>query len=193
MIFCFLKFCIKKNESQTGVLANFLEWLDLDALKYKELNVYDKDKRQLFPSKWSINFSLYQEALAYAKKKSEKDNDLMKKISELRDQSKGQLNKLLSSPMQAKTYLDKDGNKLEVPPDSVQIVAGTMSKIKENMLTKIEKKKLLNYEKDLEELKALNNQLLDQMKEIMKDHQAKLKNDLIDQMKKIVEDLTVNK
>ena len=148
-----MKFCIKKNESQTGVLANFLEWLDLDALKYKELNVYDKDKRQLFPSKWSINFSLYQEALAYAKKKSEKDNDLMKKISELRDQSKGQLNKLLSSPMQAKTYLDKDGNKLEVPPDSVQIVAGTMSKIKENMLTKIEKKKLLNYEKDLEELK----------------------------------------
>ena len=187
-----MKFCIKKNESQTGVLANFLEWLDLDALKYKELNVYDKDKRQLFPSKWSINFSLYQEALAYAKKKSEKDNDLMKKISELRDQSKGQLNKLLSSPMQAKTYLDKDGNKLEVPPASVQIVAGTMSKIKENMLTKIEKKKLLNYEKDLEELKALNNQLLDQMKEIMKDHQAKLKNDLIDQMKKIVEDLTVN-
>ena len=179
--FCFLKFCIKKNESQTGFLARCLDWLDLDALKYKKLNVYDKDKRQLFSSKWSINFSLYQEALAYAKKKSEKDNDLMKKISELRDQSRGQLNKLLSSPIQAKTYLDKHGNKLEVPADS-----GTM-------LTEIEKKKLLNYEKDLEELKASNNQLLDQMKEIMKDHQAKLKNDLIDQMKKIVEDLTVNK
>ena len=55
-----------------------------------------------------------------------------------------------------------------------------------------DKKTLLNYEKDLEELKASNNQLLDQMKEIMKDHQA-MKNDLIDQMKKIVEDLTVNK
>ena len=118
-----------------------------------------------------------------SKKYSSKFHEFMKKISEIRDQSKGQFNKLLSSPIQTENcHKEHHANK---------------EKVSSQCFTKQEKTKILKYEKELgelkgafqiqsEEFKVMKN-LLDQMREIVKDQGKVLKNELVD-LKKIVED-----
>ena len=134
--------------------------LELDALKYKALSAYNPDRKViLLKQKRSINFSLYQEALVYAKKKSLEDNDFMKKISEYRNQSKGQLNKVLSSPIQSKSCLEEKH--------------ANMEKVSTDCFTKQEKKIFLKEFGELkQEFKALKTEIIE-LKKIMTDPMRK--------------------
>ena len=103
-IFLSLKFCIRKNDKKT--LWNCIDrWIELDALKQKDLYAYKDGITQ--KKNGSINFSLYQEAFEYVKNKSLEDIGFMKKISDYRDQSKGQLNKILSEFGEQKNELSE--------------------------------------------------------------------------------------
>ena len=131
-----LKFCIRKNDKKT--LWNCIDrWFELDALKQKDLYAYKDGNTQ--KKNGSINFSLYQEAFEYVKNKSLEDIGFMKKISDFRDQSKGQLNKILSD-------------------SSIQ-----NHSTKDQTISRADFGKLLDKQKEFEDQ---NNQLLDELTQI---------------------------
>ena len=115
-----LKFCIRKNDEKT--LWNCIDrWIELDALKQKDLYAYKDGNTQ--KKNGSINFSLYQEAFEYVKNKSLEDIGFMKKISDFRDQSKGQLNKILSdSSIQTFNITKNHSTKAPITSDLQNVV-----------------------------------------------------------------------
>ena len=106
-------------------------------MKQKALYVYKDGNTQI--KNGSINFSLYQEAFEYVKNKSLEDISFMKKISDYREQSKGQLNKILSD-------------------SSIQ-----NHSTKDQTISRADFGKLLDKQKEFEDQ---NNQLLDELTQI---------------------------
>ena len=136
--FLSLKFCIKKNDEKT--LWSTDRWFEfelVDGWKHKDLYAYKDGNTQ--KKNGSINFLLYQEAFEYVKNKSLEDIGFMKKISDFRDQSKGQLNKILSD-------------------SSIQ-----NHSTKDQTISRADFGKLLDKQKEFEDQ---NNQLLDELTQI---------------------------
>ena len=151
-------------------------WLEIDALKNKALHAYDKEKNEKIREKRTITFSLYQKALEYAKNKSLEESDFMKKISEYRDQSKEQLNKLLSSSIEAKNAnisyssfkqpqkIEKELKK-EFEILKKELSSSILSQREEFEILKNELSSSISSQR--EEFKILKNELCLQMKEIL--------------------------
>ena len=95
-------------------------------MKQKDLYAYKDGITQ--KKNGSINFSLYQETFEYVKKKYLEDIGFMKKVSDFRDQSKGQLDKVLSdSSIQTFNITKNHSTKAPITPD-LQNVVGDMQK-----------------------------------------------------------------
>ena len=135
-------------------------------MKQKVLYAYIDGNTQ--KKNWSINFSLYEEAFEYVKNKSLEDIGFMKEISDHRDQSKEQLNKILSdSSIQSFTITKNHSNKTS----DLQNVVDMQKKLDQ----------LLDKQKKFEDQ---NSQLLDELSQIKK---------MILELPKIVKDQATNK
>ena len=135
-------------------------------MKQKVLYAYIDGNTQ--KKNWSINFSLYEEAFEYVKNKSLEDIGFMKEISDHRDQSKEQLNKILSdSSIQSFTITKNHSNKTS----DLQNVVDMQKKLDQ----------LLDKQKKFENQ---NSQLLDELSQIKK---------MILELPKIVKDQATNK
>ena len=158
-----------------------------------KVNAYDNGKLIPLKQNLSIDYLLYQESIDYARKKSLGDSDFMQNVSEHRDQSKGQLNELLSSTIQPK-------NDEQVCPDFDGIVAG-MQNIRKSIFSKQEELKM-EFLTQREELKIMHNEFGQVKKELLKESKNEfdeLKNELfqikqvVGELSKVVKDLATNR